>query len=218
MSTGRGDTGGRVDYNLLPSVRPMGEKDSGSGRGDGSNLAFDVGDMSEEEVATLFQVGEATVHRWKRLKRETGSLVPRPPRSGGMPPRVTPEQYDLVRAIVSEQPDVTIPEAAWEFHRRTRIRALVEAAGALHPLRLRGSWEVIGAVTPGLRVSGTSLGASSAGPFANVLERPMRLPSPARGMEDWAFSRATRRAWRMLGESSAPSAFLRRDALPVEAR
>ena len=41
--------------------------------------AFDVGDMTDEEVATLFQVGEATVHRWKRLKRETGSLVPRPP-------------------------------------------------------------------------------------------------------------------------------------------
>jgi transposase len=80
---------------------------------------FDIGDMTDEEVATLFQVGEATVHRWKWLKRETGSLMPRPPRGGGMPPRVVPEQYDPVRAIVSEQPDVTIPEAAWEFHRRT---------------------------------------------------------------------------------------------------
>jgi transposase len=81
--------------------------------------AFDIGDMTDEEAATLFQVGEATVHRWKRLKRETGSLVPRPPRGGGMLPRVAAEQYELVRAIVSEQPDVTIPEAAWEFHRRT---------------------------------------------------------------------------------------------------
>ena len=81
--------------------------------------AFDAGDMTDEEVAALFQVGEATVHRWKRLKRETGAVVPKPPRGGGMPPRVAPEQYDLVRAIVSEEPDLTIPEAAWEFHRRT---------------------------------------------------------------------------------------------------
>ncbi len=29
--------------------------------------AFDVRDMTDEEVATLFKVGEATVHRWKRL-------------------------------------------------------------------------------------------------------------------------------------------------------
>lgn len=48
--------------------------------------AFHVGDMSDEEVAALFKVGEATVHRWKRLKRETGSVVPRAPRGGGMPP------------------------------------------------------------------------------------------------------------------------------------
>ena len=81
--------------------------------------AFDVGDMTDEQVAVLFQVGEATVHRWKRLKRETGALVPRPPRGGGMPPRVAPEHYGLVREIVKAEPDLAIPELAWEFHRRT---------------------------------------------------------------------------------------------------
>jgi transposase len=81
--------------------------------------AFDAGDMTDEQVAEVFQVGEATVHRWKRLKRETGALVPRPPRGGGMPPRVAPEQYDLVRAILRAEPDLTIAELAWEFHRRT---------------------------------------------------------------------------------------------------
>ncbi len=81
--------------------------------------AFDAGDMTDEEVAELFRVGEATVHRWKRLKRETGSLVPRPPRGGGMPPRVARERYDLVRQMLREEPDLTIEETAWEFHRRT---------------------------------------------------------------------------------------------------
>ncbi len=78
---------------------------------------FDVGDMTEEEVAAFFKVGEATVHRWKRLKRETGALEPNPFR-GGMLPRVGPEQHELVREIVREQPDLTVQEVAWEFHRR----------------------------------------------------------------------------------------------------
>jgi transposase len=81
--------------------------------------AFDAGEMTDEQVAKLFQVGEATVHRWKRLRRETGSLVPRPPCGGGMPPRVAPEKYDLVREIVRAEPDLTVAEVAWEFHRRT---------------------------------------------------------------------------------------------------
>jgi transposase len=48
-----------------------------------------------------------------------------------MLPRVAPEQYDLVRAIVSEQPDVTIPEAAWEFHRRTGRSVSPSAMGRI---------------------------------------------------------------------------------------
>ena len=31
--------------------------------------AFKVGDKMDEEVAELFQIGEATVHRRKRLQR-----------------------------------------------------------------------------------------------------------------------------------------------------
>ncbi len=91
--------------------------------------AFDVGDMTDEQVAELFRVGEATVHRWKRLKRETGSPVPRPPRGGGMAPRVAPEKYGLVREIVRNEPDLTVPEVAWEFHRRTGRRASPVAMG-----------------------------------------------------------------------------------------
>jgi transposase len=72
--------------------------------------AFDLGDMTDEKVAGLFQVGEATVHRWKRLNRETGSVVPKPPRGGGMPPRVAPENYDVVRAMVKEEPDLSVPK------------------------------------------------------------------------------------------------------------
>jgi transposase len=80
--------------------------------------AFDRAGMTDQEAAALFKIGEATVRRWKRLKRETGALLRRPV-GGGNPPRVAPEQYEMVRAIVEEQPDLTDQEVAWEFHRRT---------------------------------------------------------------------------------------------------
>jgi transposase len=80
--------------------------------------AFDRTGMSDQEAAALFKVGEATVRRWKRLRRETGGLEPKK-FGGGNPPRVTPEQYPAVRAIIEEKPDLTDQEVAWEFHRRT---------------------------------------------------------------------------------------------------
>jgi transposase len=79
--------------------------------------AFDAEGMTDDQVAAFFKVGEATVHRWKRLKRETGTLEHKP-FGGGMPPRVGPQQHDLVREIVREKPDLTVQEVAWEFHRR----------------------------------------------------------------------------------------------------
>jgi transposase len=80
--------------------------------------AFDRDGMTDQEAAALFKIGEATVRRWKRLKRETGELHRRPG-GGGNPPRVATDQYDVVRAIVRETPDLADQEVAWEFHRRT---------------------------------------------------------------------------------------------------
>ena len=80
--------------------------------------AFDCTGMTDQEAAALFKIGEATVRRWKRLKRETGALARRPG-GGGNPPRIAPEQYEVVRAIVGQQSDLTDQEVAWEFHRRT---------------------------------------------------------------------------------------------------
>lgn len=80
--------------------------------------AVDRTGMSDQELAAFFKVGEATVRRWKRLRREKGSLEPKK-FGGGNPPRVPPEQYPVVRSIVDEKPDRTDQEVAWEFHRRT---------------------------------------------------------------------------------------------------
>lgn len=76
------------------------------------------GGVTDDAAAKLFQIGEATVHRWKRLKRETGALLPRP-QGGGYPPRIPAEREHVVREMVAQQPDLTDQEAAWEYHRRT---------------------------------------------------------------------------------------------------
>ena len=80
--------------------------------------AFDRTGISDQEAAELFNLGEATVRRWKRLRRETGSLEPKK-FGGGNPPRVSQDLYPVVRAIVEEKPDLNDQEVAWEFHRRT---------------------------------------------------------------------------------------------------
>jgi len=68
--------------------------------------AFDVGGKTDHEVAELFGIGEATVHRWKRQHRETGRLEPLPHRSGN-PPRITLEQW-------VNRPEIPGGSEAWE--------------------------------------------------------------------------------------------------------
>ncbi len=58
--------------------------------------------MTDQEAAALFKVGEATGRRSKCPRRETGAVVRRPG-GGGNPPRVPPERYEVVRAIVEEK-------------------------------------------------------------------------------------------------------------------
>lgn len=79
--------------------------------------AYDRGGVTEADVARLFQIGEATVRRWRRRVRETGSVAPAP-HGGGTERRVGPEHEELVRALVAEQPDRIVLEVAALFVER----------------------------------------------------------------------------------------------------
>lgn len=59
--------------------------------------AYERGDGSIPTVAARFAIGEASLGRWLRRKRETGS-VEREPRSGGNPHRVTADGEAMLRA------------------------------------------------------------------------------------------------------------------------
>lgn len=73
--------------------------------------AYERGDGPIPAVAARFAVGEASLGRWLRRKRETGS-VERAPRSGGKPRRVTPDGEALLRTWLAEDPSVPQHEMA----------------------------------------------------------------------------------------------------------
>jgi transposase len=75
--------------------------------------AYDAGNLSEAQIASLFGVGESTLRRWRRQLRETGSL--QRGHFGNNPPRVRPEDEALVRRLVREQPDRTVDELVFVF-------------------------------------------------------------------------------------------------------
>lgn|SRR5574338_37371 len=72
-------------------------------------LAYEDGDKTREEVAEQFQVGRASVNRLVRRYRETGSVEPSP-HAGGKPRKMTSRGEKVLRALVEERPDATIPE------------------------------------------------------------------------------------------------------------
>ena len=67
--------------------------------------AYERGGGSIPAVAARFAVGEASLSRWLRRKRDTGS-VERAPRAGGSPRRVTPDGEALLRAWLDDDPSV----------------------------------------------------------------------------------------------------------------
>ncbi len=80
--------------------------------------AWEDGQMTEAQVAALFKVGEASLRRWKRLKRTTGSVAPGN-HAGGVEFRVGVEHESVVRQLVDEKPDAFLEELAHDFSERT---------------------------------------------------------------------------------------------------
>jgi transposase len=72
---------------------------------------------SRPEIARRFQVSERSVYLWLRQEREEGRTVPKP-HAGGRPSRFDPT---VIRAIHTEQPDVTLAECATRYAARTGV-------------------------------------------------------------------------------------------------
>jgi transposase len=81
--------------------------------------AIDAG-LSQAEAARLFGVGTATIERWRRRQRETGSVAPR--RRSGRPPRIAPAQTAALTAQVRAHPDATLVEHCARWQREQGVR------------------------------------------------------------------------------------------------
>jgi transposase len=82
--------------------------------------AIDAG-LSQAEAARLFGVGTATIERWRRRQRESGSLAPRP--RPGRPRCIAPQHGAALTAQVHAHPDATLAEhcAQWEATQGVRV-------------------------------------------------------------------------------------------------
>jgi transposase len=93
--------------------------------------AYEAGVGSYPEVAERFDVGEASVKRWVRLKRKLGNLVARP-KGGGR--RSLIGLKDIETALAT-RPDATALELTAEINRvrhRTRRVHVSSTKRALH--------------------------------------------------------------------------------------
>ena len=81
--------------------------------------AIDAG-LPPSEAATHFRVSIRTISRWLARHRRGESLRERP--RSGRPPKLPPERYAEVRAVVLTSPDATLPEHAARVEATTGIR------------------------------------------------------------------------------------------------
>jgi transposase len=68
------------------------------------------GGMPRPEAARRFRVSVATIKRYLKRRRETGSLTPG--QSPGRPPEIAPAQYAALAAQVAARPDDTLAQHA----------------------------------------------------------------------------------------------------------
>lgn len=71
--------------------------------------ALDAG-LSRSEAAQHFRVSRRTMDRWVARHRRGESLADRP--RSGRPPKLLPQHYPVLVALVQAQPDATLPEVA----------------------------------------------------------------------------------------------------------
>jgi transposase len=85
--------------------------------------AYERGDGTIDEIASLFSVGPTFVKKMLRLHREDGDLSPRP-HGGGNTPKLSDKHLQMIRAEIARNNDIT----AEELRELLRKRASVEVS------------------------------------------------------------------------------------------
>lgn len=72
--------------------------------------------LTMEEAAKELNIGIASLNRWLRKQRETGSLEPKP-HGGGRPSKI--QNPELLLHIIKEKPDMTLEELAAAYSKQS---------------------------------------------------------------------------------------------------
>jgi len=72
--------------------------------------AYHAGAGTVSDVAKLFDIGSATLKRWCWLKRDQGTVSPRP-HGGGVDSRLDDADEDFICRVVGERPNIFV----WEL-------------------------------------------------------------------------------------------------------
>ncbi len=84
--------------------------------------AVDRGEETQQQIAERFGVGTTFIKDLLRLRRETGTLLPKP-HGGGMPAKYTGAALERLERELAKQPDATLEE----LRDRTRVKASIMA-------------------------------------------------------------------------------------------
>lgn len=95
---------------------------------------YDEGTDTYTEVADQFAIGKATLERWVRRARETGTVAPLA-RGGGWH---SPVDLTALHALVQERPDTTTAELTRAYNRRVARAARVHRSSILRALQRSG--------------------------------------------------------------------------------
>jgi transposase len=75
---------------------------------------------SKRQIADVFGVHESFIYKLLRQKRERGDIAPLP-HGGGAPAKLSPEQQQLLPALVKAMPDATLDELQGQLKKKTRV-------------------------------------------------------------------------------------------------
>ena len=84
--------------------------------------AYESGAGSLREIASRFLIGEASLKRFLRLKRETGDVKSNKRHGGGTPAKIPSLELPKLAKVVAQKPDRTIKEFREEWYRRTGVQ------------------------------------------------------------------------------------------------
>jgi transposase len=82
--------------------------------------AYAVGDISQRQLARNFSVTLKFVHKLLTQYREFGTIGPKI-RTRQTPIKLTPEQLEILRQLVEEQPDSTLRELQARLQAKTAV-------------------------------------------------------------------------------------------------